>query len=280
MNDSLKKYIKDHREEFDTLEPPEDAFEKIMFRLNEPAVSTEKTVPLFPWKKWMAAASITVIAGLGTYALWNQKENEKPVVAKVKMTTEDKKNGAIPNQKNEWETEKTVTGEHENTGKTFVNTSSDLHHKLSDPQNLIQNNHLENENSLTKTDAMALINNQYSASSRLEGIILIKDHLTSDAQLINIVSEKALSDENTNVRLAAVDALFANVENPAINRNIQQIFLHQDDPVVQKELISFLRAKNPDGLNREVNTRLEELAQDPRTAVFVKDEAYAVLMKY
>jgi hypothetical protein len=127
---------------------------------------------------------------------------------------------------------------------------------------------------------MALINNQYSASSRLEGIILIKDHLTSDEQLINIVSEKALSDENTNVRLAAVDALFANVENPAINRNIQQIFLHQDDPVVQKELISFLRAKNPDGLNREVNTRLEELAQDPRTAVFVKDEAYAVLMKY
>jgi ABC-type nickel/cobalt efflux system permease component RcnA len=62
-----------------------------MFRLNEPAVSTEKTVPLFPWKKWMAAASITIIAGLGTYALWNQKENEKPVVAKVKMTTEDKK---------------------------------------------------------------------------------------------------------------------------------------------------------------------------------------------
>lgn len=281
MNDPLKKYIKDHREEFDTLEAPEDAFEKIMFGLNEPAVTTGKTIPLFPWKKWVVAASIAIIFGLGIYTLWNQKQSEKPaVVSKIKTMTEDKKDAGILNQNSELETERRLTAEQENVSKAFVSTHSDLSQKINGHQNVIQNNHSESESGFEKIGAIELINNQYSASSRLEGIALIKNHLASDEQLIHILSEKALSDENTNVRLAAVEALFAHIENPAISKNIRQIFLHQDDPVVQKELITFLREKNPAGLNREVNTKLKELTLDPETAVFVKDEAYAVLMKY
>lgn len=281
MNDPLKQYIQDHREEFDTLEAPEEAFEKIMFRLNEPTASMEKTIPLFPWKKWVAAASVVIIFGLGSYTLWNQKESEKPVIVnKIKITTEDKKNIAALEQNSEWEVEKEAVAEQENVSKVFVSTNSDVPGKSGGNLNLIQNNHSENRTDFEKTEAIELINDPYSASSRLKGIALIKDHLASDGQLINVLSEKARSDENTNVRLAAVEALFAHIEIPAISKNVRQIFLHQDDPVVQKELIAFLREKSPSGLNGEVSTRLKELTMNPSTAIFVKDEAYAVLMNY
>ncbi|SUX44994.1 HEAT repeat domain-containing protein [Chryseobacterium indoltheticum] len=121
---------------------------------------------------------------------------------------------------------------------------------------------------------------EYSASSRLEGISLINNFSPSDEKMIAILSEKALSDENTNVRLAAVEALSTHIENTTVRDHIREIFLNQDDPFVQKELITILAEKNPSKLNSEVSAKLRELTLNPTTAVFVKDEAYAVLMKY
>ncbi|SUX44996.1 hypothetical protein [Chryseobacterium indoltheticum] len=113
MKDSLKKYIEDHREEFDTLKVPEDTFDKIMSKLNEPAIS-EKTIPLFTWKKWIAAASIVIIFSVGSFALWNQKENEKSSIAiREKTKTEDENLVEIIKPKNELETAKIVTTKQE-----------------------------------------------------------------------------------------------------------------------------------------------------------------------
>ena len=124
------------------------------------------------------------------------------------------------------------------------------------------------------------MNKHFSASSRLQGIALVKRFSDYDSKIIELLSEKAISDENTNVRLAAVSALEIQHQNPAVTERIQQIFVQQNDPMVQKELISFLSEKQPSELSTEVNTKLLALAQDPTTEAFVKDEAYAVLMRY
>ena len=124
------------------------------------------------------------------------------------------------------------------------------------------------------------MNNEFSASSRLQGIALIKDFSDYDSKIIDFLSEKAISDENTNVRLAAVSALEIQHQNPAVTDRIQQIFVQQNDPMVQKELISFLAEKPTSEWSPEVNTKLLALAKDPTTVDFVKDEAYAVIMKY
>ena len=280
MKDSLKKYIQDHREEFDTLEVPEDTFDKIMLRLNETAVSEEKIVPLFSWKKWSAAASVAIIFSIGLYAFWNQKEGEKTRITVHKKLKEDGSTVDILNQKNDLETVKIKTVIQQNTGKAFTKNNANHSQKIVKTKSLAQNNNLENENNFDELKALELINNQHSASSRLRGIDLLKSFSASDEKIINILSEKALSDENTNVRLAAVEALSVHIENTEISKNIRQIFLNQDDPIVQKELIAILTEKNPSQLNREVNAKLKELTLDPTTAVFVKDEAYAVLMRY
>ncbi|HEX7871159.1 MAG TPA: hypothetical protein VF455_13705 [Chryseobacterium sp.] len=280
MKDPLKKYIQDHREEFDTLEVPEDTFDKIMSRLNESTVSVEKTIPLFSWKKWTAAASIAVIFSIGSYALWNQKESEKPTVAIQEIQKAEDNFVDILNEKNGVKTATIKTTKQENTSKVFAKNNSKHSKRIIGTKSLAQNNNPEIEGDFENTKAIELMADQYSASSRLEGISLIKNFSPSDEKLIRILSEKALSDENTNVRLAAVEALSVHIENPVISKNIRQVFLRQDDPIVQKELITILTEKNPSQLNREVNAKLKELTLDPTTAVFVKDEAYAVLMRY
>ncbi|WP_404986536.1 hypothetical protein ACI513_05555 [Chryseobacterium sp. M5] len=280
MKDQLKKYIQDHREEFDMLEVPEDTFDKIMSRLNEPAVSVEKTIPLFSWKKWTVAASIAVIFSIGSYTLWNQKESERTRIAVHEKLKENGSTVDVLNQKNDLETVKIDTVIQQNTGKAFTKNNSDDSQKIVETKSLAQNDDLEGESNFDELKALELINNQHSASSRLRGIDLLKSFSASDEKIINILSEKALLDENTNVRLAAVEALSVHIENTEVSKNIRQIFLNQDDPIVQKELIAILTEKNPSQLNREVNAKLKELTLDPTTAVFVKDEAYAVLMRY
>jgi len=275
MKDQLKKYIQDHREEFDMLEVPEETFDKIMSRLNKPVVSVEKTIPLFSWKKWTVAASIAVIFSIGSYTLWNQKESERTRIAVHEKLKEDESKVDVLNQKNDLE-----TVIQQNTGKAFTKNNANHSQKILETKSLAQNNNPEIEGDFENTKALELMADQYSASSRLEGISLIKNFSPSDEKLIRILSEKALSDENTNVRLAAVEALSAHIENPVISKNIRQVFLRQDDPVVQKELIAILSEKNPSKLNAEVSAKLKELTLDPTTAVFVKDEAYAVLMRY
>ena len=279
MKDSLKKYIEDHREEFDTLEVPKETFDKIMSKLNEPAIS-EKTIPLFTWKKWIAAASIVIIFSVGSFALWNQKENEKSSIAiQEKTKAEDENLVEIIKPKNELKTAKIMTTKQENNPKVFEKNSLNHSKRIAETKNLVQDNNSANEYSLVIAKALELMADEYSASSRLEGISLI-NFSPSDEKLIAILSEKALSDENTNVRLAAVEALSAHIENTTVRDHIRHIFLNQDDPFVQKELIAILAEKNPSTLNSEVSAKLRELTLNPTTAAFVKDEAYAVLMKY
>ncbi len=280
MKDSLKKYIEDHREEFDTLEVPEETFDKIMSKLNEPAIS-EKTIPLFTWKKWIAAASIVIIFSVGSFALWNQKENEKSSIAiQEKTKTEDENLVEIIKPKNELKTAKIMTTKQENNPKVFEKNSLNHSKRIAETKNLVQDKNSANEYSLENAKALELMADEYSASSRLEGISRINNFSPSDEKMIAILSEKALSDENTNVRLAAVEALSTHIENTTVRDHIREIFLNQDDPFVQKELIAILAQKNPSKLNSEVSAKLRELTVNPTTAAFVKDEAYAVLMKY
>ena len=282
MKDPLKKYIQDNREEFDTLEVPDEMFGKIMSKLNEPNISEDrKIIPLFEWKKWVAAASVVLIFSFGFYTLWNQNKSEKTIVAtQEKVKTSDENLIDILNQKKEFKTAKIETTKQETVSESFVSKHLVSSKKIVEVQSLAKNNNLKKENNFDKSKALELLDNQYSASSRLQGIALLKDFSVSDEQLIKVLSERALSDENTNVRLAAVETLSAHIENPEVGKNIRQIFLQQDDAMVQKELIAILGKQNSAELNAEVNAKLKELALNPTTVAFVKDEAYAVLMKY
>ncbi len=280
MKDLLKKYIQDHREEFDTLEVPDEMFEKIMFRLREQPVSKEKTIQLFSWSKMFLAASVVIIFGVGSYILWNQDGDEKKIIVTQEGGKKQKGNsGDILKSEKVLKIAKIETDKQEKADKVFVSNTPDSSEKVRE-KTLVQNNHAEIEDDVNKIKALELLNNQYSASSRLQGIALLRNFSASDQQLVRVLSEKALSDENTNVRLAAVETLSEHIQNPEISKKIKQIFLQQDDEMVQKELIAILAHQNSSELTIEVDAKLKELTLNPTTADFVKDEAYAVLMRY
>jgi hypothetical protein len=280
MKDPLKKYIQDHREEFDTLEAPSEMFDKIMSTMENSAPSVGETRSLFSWKNFAIAASIILILSLGIFNLWQEKEIDKTDFATKqtpKKENEDLNNISV--HQKESETSKIETKIQKNTTNVLVNSSSDYSKKTIINQNYIPNYNMEDNNRPDITNAIELIDNQFSASSRLQGIALVNNLPDYDTKIIDLLSEKAISDENTNVRLAAVSALEKQRLNPIITEKIQQIFVQQNDPMVQKELISFFAEQQSSELSAEVNTKLLALTQDPSTVAFVKDEAYAVLMK-
>ena len=277
MKDSLKKYINDHRDEFDNLEVPDEMFDNIMSKLDSSTPSVEKKRSIFLLKTWAIAASVAVILSLGIFNLWQEKEIDKTAIAtKQTQKKEDEVLTDTSIVQEESETSIIENKIQKNTAKVLANNSSDSPKQSIVNQNSILNYNIEND----KVNAIELMNNEFSASSRLQGIALVKNFSDYDAKIIELLSEKAISDENTNVRLAAVSALEIQHQNPAVTERIQQIFVQQNDPMVQKELISFLSEKQPSELSTEVNTKLLALAQDPTTEAFVKDEAYAVLMRY
>lgn len=277
MKDSLKKYINDHRDEFDNLEVPDELFDNIMSKLDSSTPSVEKKRSIFLLKTWAIAASVAVILSLGIFNLWQEKEIDKTAIAtKQTQKKEDEVLTDTSIVQEESETSIIENKIQKNTAKVLANNSSDSPKQSIVNQNSILNYNIEND----KVNAIELMNNEFSASSRLQGIALVKRFSDYDSKIIELLSEKAISDENTNVRLAAVSALEIQHQNPAVTERIQQIFVQQNDPMVQKELISFLSEKQPSELSTEVNTKLLALAQDPTTEAFVKDEAYAVLIRY
>ena len=277
MKDSLKKYINDHRDEFDNLEVPDELFDNIMSKLDSSTPSVEKKRSIFLLKTWAIAASVAVILSLGIFNLWQEKEIDKTAIAtKQTQKKEDEVLTDTSIVQEESETSIIENKIQKNTAKVLANNSSDSPKQSIVNQNSILNYNIEND----KANAIELLNKHFSASSRLQGIALVKRFSDYDSKIIELLSEKAISDENTNVRLAAVSALEIQHQNPAVTERIQQIFVQQNDPMVQKELISFLAEKPSSELSPEVNTKLLALAQDPTTVDFVKDEAYAVLMKY
>ncbi|HAP95456.1 hypothetical protein [Epilithonimonas hominis] len=281
MKDSLKKYINDHRDEFDNLEVPDEMFDKIMSKLESPTPSVEKTRSIFSLKNWSIAASITIILSIGIFNLSKEKEiNKTSFATKQTPKKEDETLDNISIPENESEISKNQTEIKQNTTKVLANNSFNHSKKSIKDQDFVLNYNIEDKNYFDKTNAIELMDNQFSASSRLQGIALVKNLTDYDSNLINLLSEKAISDENTNVRLAAISALETQKQNPVITDKIQQIFVQQNDPMVQKELISFLAEKQSSELSSEVNTKLFALAKDPTTAKFVKDEAYAVIMKF
>lgn len=281
MKDSLKKYINDHRDEFDNLEVPDEMFNKIMSKLDNSTPSVGKTRSIFPLKTWAIAASVAVILSLGIFNLWQEKEIDKTVFAtKQTPKKEDEVLTDTSIVQEELETSIIENKIQKNTAKVLADKNSDSPKQSIDNQNSILNYNIEDENHSDRASAIELMNNQFSASSRLQGIALVRDFSYYDTEIINLLSEKAISDENTNVRLAAISALETQKQNPVITDKIQQIFVQQNDPMVQKELISFLAEKQSSELSSEVNTKLLALAKDPTTAKFVKDEAYAVIMKF
>jgi hypothetical protein len=122
---------------------------------------------------------------------------------------------------------------------------------------------------------LAMMDNQLSASQRMMGVSVAYEMEKPDDEIVNVLVKTLNEDVNTNVRLAALDALGKFSNEVQVRNELIGSLKIQKDPVVQIALIQLLvKMKEKSVLNQ-----LEKLTRDAGTLKAVKDEAHAGILK-
>ena len=127
----------------------------------------------------------------------------------------------------------------------------------------------------TKQAMMSMLDNDQSASQRLKGVNVAMDFTRADEDIVHALFTTMSSDPNTNVRLAALEALGKFQADPVVRKGLIDALAKQRDPMVQIALIQLLVKMNQKGVVDD----LKKIVQDPRTIKAVKDEAYSGILR-
>lgn len=134
---------------------------------------------------------------------------------------------------------------------------------------------LKSEVELTKQLVISSLQNQSSASSRLQGVNTSMTLSNSDDEIITALINTLNHDDNTNVRLAALDALARFSDIMQVKKALVEALETQDDPVVTISLINLMvRLKENDAVEP-----LRRLLEKGETDEAVKSEAHIGILK-
>lgn len=122
---------------------------------------------------------------------------------------------------------------------------------------------------------MAMLENQQSASQRMVGVSVAYALEQADDEIVKVLVKTMNEDANSNVRLAALEALGKFSNEAQVRESLIQSLSIQKDPVVQIALIQLLVTMKEKGVVQQ----LEQMTKDARTMKAVKDEAYAGILK-
>lgn len=257
MKSKLEKFIEENRSDFDDRVPGADVLARIQQSMGhtQPAPVKKGIVVSFRTIRW-AAACIIVLAGAGIW--WMNLDTEQPekqIIAAVKP----------PIQKN----------------------------KITEPdQQPINNDHVivTPETPITQVEATAMytaaktdqrkeqlfasLSNMESASTRIAAAMKAHDMKNADKEIVDALLHTMNSDPNTNVRLAALEALTKFQREPYVKKQLTASLKKQKDPMVQVELIQVLTKMKQTSILQE----LEKLVKDVNTTDAVKDRAYSSIL--
>ena len=122
---------------------------------------------------------------------------------------------------------------------------------------------------------MAKLGNQESASQRMIAVSQVMEMEKPDDEIVKVLVKTMNEDANTNVRMAALDALSKFHQDPLVRKELVKALAKQKDPVVQIALIQLLVKMKEKGVVND----LQHIVDDNKTMKAVKDEAYTGLLK-
>lgn len=127
-----------------------------------------------------------------------------------------------------------------------------------------------------KQTLMTMLENQQSASQRVLGAtVAFNDIVRADDEIVNALVHAMNEDPNTNVRLAALEALGKFRSQPHVRTALVASLGTQKDPVVQIALIRLMVEMK----ETEITKELERISTDEETLQAVKDEAQAGILR-
>ena len=130
----------------------------------------------------------------------------------------------------------------------------------------------EEQLQLKQTTMMSLLENQ-SASKRIQAVSFIDDFDAPNDAVVRAIAERMLHDENTNVRLAAVEALTRFSASKLVKMAFVEALGTEKDPSVQIAIIQNLVKLQ----EKNAVEPMKKLLEQEDTQPFVKDEINQVL---
>jgi len=134
---------------------------------------------------------------------------------------------------------------------------------------------LQKEMKLTKELMLSRLGNEESPSQRIMGVKAAYTMGKADDDIMNALVTTMNDDPNTNVRLAAVEALRKFQNDARVRRALIDALRHQADPVVQIALIQCMVEMK----EKKALKPLQDIIEDQNVLPAVKDEAYAGIFK-
>ncbi|WP_316825598.1 HEAT repeat domain-containing protein [Pedobacter miscanthi] len=257
MNDQIKDFVDQHREEFDHLDAP--AFDMARFKQTQGQSEQPnvKTIKFFNRAKWLVAASIVLIAGIVLTFFYPHTERDVLL---------------IPN-------ESTATLQRKPSGKENKVIPKDILPPQATEVNKTAKNQLETVKKQIqpishKDEEYVDLKDSSSASIRLLAILKIEKTNQINNKTLDMLSKTLNHDGNTNVRLAALNVLQKYSADKYASALLISSLNKQDDPMVQLGLVSFLGKMK----NAAIGEKLYALANNPETFAAVRDEAYSALL--
>ena len=134
---------------------------------------------------------------------------------------------------------------------------------------------MEKELEANKRMMLAMLDNEHSASQRMQGVSVAYEMSKPDDEIVAVLVKTLNSDPNTNVRLAALDALSKFSSEDEVRKALIQSLSTQKDPVIQIALIQLMVQMK----EKTVLKQLERMTKDNKNIKAVKDEAYSGIFK-
>lgn len=253
MNGELEKFIQENRVLFDDQVPGKDVLAQIQKKMGHVPLQQEPDKALvisFRTLRIAAAACIIILAG---FAIW--WVNEDAAKDENIITANNKSNitTAPPPVENKAITNNAISG---------FTTVPEKETGIAEQIN--------KENNQQKEILFASLNNMESASTRIAAAMQAYKMNKADKEIVDALLSTMQNDPNTNVRLAALEALVKFHREPYVKKQLTASLKKQKDPLVQVELIQVLTKMKQTGILNE----LEKLVKDANTNEAVKDRAY------
>lgn len=248
MNDPIKDFVEQHREEFDHLEAPLLNLNKLKAGFQRQPEEPKKTVRLFTINKFMAAASV-LLAITCAWLFFKSYDSEKPA---MQIAVQEKNPIANPVTSKEIPVVEIATKQNLPTPE-----QSRMQQQTHVPQKLY-----------------AGLQDSTSASSRLLAILEMEKTGRVDDAAMDRLAATLNNDGNTNVRLAALSLMEKYRDDSHVSSLLVNSLNKQSDPMVQLGLVSLLGKMK----NIKIDDQLHALAGNPDTFAAVRDEAYNILL--
>src|SRR5690349_20308091 len=117
---------------------------------------------------------------------------------------------------------------------------------------------LRREMQATKQMMLAMMENPQSASKRMQGVNVALTIEKADDEVVTALVKTMNEDQNSNVRLAALEALSRFQHEPAVRSALIRSLSSQKDPVVQIALIQLLVKMKETGVVNELNNIIND----------------------